>query len=349
MKKGPRKKISEIFDEGMKIFDDVSKSTEATNSSTVQIQVKKAVRLFEDATRLVSIAEIFSSNESIEEVATKNIRYFLLPAFLGTLSLKLCVEDRSNVIQTAEVYFRDFLKRCKSYDIVDIEIREPNENISLDSSKSVRLQSHGTDLADMARERNAKLQRYKEQKDLESQLEDLKRSLCNMSIVDEELERKYYLTLIKNFSNQAVDELNSIEMEKPLLEHMAKVRKDTDGKVKKGKFPPPKPLKPIIITRDEIQKKVFGAGYPSLPTMTVQEFYEKRIRDGDWPDPSKQKPQSLHEMTAMGNPNRVSEEEEAEKEMKVERDDPNLLKEARDRDEFKDDHRRGWGNRMNRS
>lgn len=320
----PERNLSQIFDEGMKIFDDLSKSTEATNSSTVQvsiiskisayyfvdnisdvnklwsvmfvnnevimllnamscfqIQVKKAMRLFEDSTRLVSIAEIFSSNESIDEVATKNIRYFLLPALLGTLSLKLCVADRFNVIQTAEVYFRDFLKRCKSYDIVDIDIQEHNENSSTESFESVRQQSHGTNLAAMARERNAKLQRYKEQKELESQLEVLRRSVCNMSIVDEELERKYYLTLIKNFCSQAVDELNSIEMEKPLLEHMAKVRKDTDDKVKKGKFPPPKPLKPIIITRDEIQKKVFGAGYPSLPTMTVQEFYEKRIRDGE--------------------------------------------------------------------
>lgn len=249
--------------------------------SYFQIQIKKAMRLFEDATRLVSIADIFSSNESIEEVATKNIRFFLLPALLGTLTLKLCVEDRSSVIQTAEVYFRDFLRRCKNYDIIDTEIPEPKENSSLDSSESGRPQPYGTGLAGMARERNAKLQRYREQKDLENQLEDLKRSICNMSIVDEELERKYYLTLIKNFSSQAVDELNSIEMEKPLLEHMAKVKKDTDGKIRKGKFPPPKPLKPIIITRDEIQKKVFGAGYPSLPTLTVQEFYEKRIRDGE--------------------------------------------------------------------
>jgi hypothetical protein len=34
---GCEKKLSEIFAEGMKIFDDVSKSTEATNSSTVQV------------------------------------------------------------------------------------------------------------------------------------------------------------------------------------------------------------------------------------------------------------------------------------------------------------------------
>jgi predicted DNA-binding protein with PD1-like motif len=31
------KKISQIFDDGMKIFEDVSKSSEATNSSIVQV------------------------------------------------------------------------------------------------------------------------------------------------------------------------------------------------------------------------------------------------------------------------------------------------------------------------
>ena len=108
-----------------------------------------------------------------------------------------------------------------------------------------------------------------------------------MSIVDEELERKYYLTLIKNFADQAIDELNSIEMEKPLLEHMAKVRKgdsfgNANDNVKKTKYPSSNLRQPtIIITRDEIQKKVFGAGYPSLPIMTVQEFYEQRRKDGE--------------------------------------------------------------------
>jgi hypothetical protein len=33
------RKLSQIFDEGMTIFDDVSKSTEATNSSTVQVSI----------------------------------------------------------------------------------------------------------------------------------------------------------------------------------------------------------------------------------------------------------------------------------------------------------------------
>lgn len=32
-------------------------------------------------------------------------------------------------------------------------------------------------------------------------------------------------------------------------------------------------MKPMILTRDAAQKEVFGAGYPSLPSMTVNEWY----------------------------------------------------------------------------
>jgi hypothetical protein len=38
------KKTSQIFDEGMKIFEDVSKSSEATNSSAVQVSTIRYVR-----------------------------------------------------------------------------------------------------------------------------------------------------------------------------------------------------------------------------------------------------------------------------------------------------------------
>lgn len=94
---------------------------------------------------------------------------------------------------------------------------------------------------------------------------DLKKNLENEH-ADEDIKRNYFLTMVKLFIYEAIDELNSIDMEKPILEHMANMKKDE--KPKELKRPPP-PLKPIIITRDEVQKAVFGAGYPSLPTMTV--------------------------------------------------------------------------------
>lgn len=107
--------------------------------------------------------------------------------------------------------------------------------------------------------------RFKEQKELKSKLADLKKNMENEH-ADEEIKRNYFLTMVKLFIYEAIDELNSIDMEKPILEHMANLKKDEKPILKR----PPPPLKPVIITRDEVQKAVFGAGYPSLPTMTVR-------------------------------------------------------------------------------
>lgn len=187
--------------------------------------------------------------------------------------------------------------------------------------------------------------------------------------VDEEIKRNYFLTMIKLFIHEAIDELNSIDMEKPILEHIANMKKDDKPQPKR--LPPP-PLKPIIITKDEVQKAVFGAGYPSLPTMTVrkyflpskhktnisntvffiqvQEFYDKRVAEGIFPDPNKKKtgPTSLQEAALAGVSLNDDKETEA-KEKLVEEDDEENIARMRAKDEFKDDHRRGWGNRMNRS
>lgn len=70
-----------------------------------QSNIKKCMRLFEDATRLVSLSDLFSINESYDEVNTNNLKYLLLPFFLGQLSQKLCGGDRNNIVEVSEVYF----------------------------------------------------------------------------------------------------------------------------------------------------------------------------------------------------------------------------------------------------
>ena len=37
-------------------------------------------------------------------------------------------------------------------------------------------------------------------------------------------------------------------------------------------------MKPFILVKSELQKQVFGAGYPSLPTMTLDEFYDQEMK-----------------------------------------------------------------------
>jgi hypothetical protein len=40
------KRVSQIFAEGMKIFDDLSKTSEATNSSTVQVSTRNTMSAY---------------------------------------------------------------------------------------------------------------------------------------------------------------------------------------------------------------------------------------------------------------------------------------------------------------
>ena len=39
-------------------------------------------------------------------------------------------------------------------------------------------------------------------------------------------------------------------------------------------------FRPFILTKDALQKQVFGAGYPSIPTMSIEEFYQQKVEDG---------------------------------------------------------------------
>jgi len=43
--------------------------------------------------------------------------------------------------------------------------------------------------------------------------------------------------------------------------------------------------RPFIITKNDMQKAVFGLGYPGIPTVTVDEFYNQRVHDGTFPSP----------------------------------------------------------------
>ena len=76
--------LSQLFDKGLNIHNDVINSSEETNSHTFQDKVKKGILILEDATRLrlVSILDIFSRNENYSELPTEHLKFFLLPVLL---------------------------------------------------------------------------------------------------------------------------------------------------------------------------------------------------------------------------------------------------------------------------
>lgn len=204
-------------------------------------------------------------------------------------------------------------------------------------------------LTQMAQQRNQKLQKYQQKKELNDQIKQL-RIAMDREHTDEEIKRNFYLKLIKSCIWESQDELCSLEQEFAILQHIDKLREaNPDYKKHAAKRPhQANPLKPIIITKDVMQKAIYGLGYPSLPIFTVQEFYDQRVAEGIFPSDEQVKKNSLQAKVEVDQEAEQAKEDE-EKEIKIENDDALCLEQARNLDDYKDDHRRGYGNRHNRS
>ncbi|XP_050537470.1 immunoglobulin-binding protein 1 [Daktulosphaira vitifoliae] len=329
-------KLSECFDQGLTSYENICESTEPSKESEVQYKIIKCMKMLEYATQLVSAAELYSNNETIEEVPTSDIKYMLLPFMLGSLALKLTNNgNRLNVVKTAEVYFRDYLQRCKDYGLTDVTLPSPyNETDETTTQFSM-------DFTLMARRRAEKIKNYKEQKLMESQLQLLKeQNKCEN--VEEECKRSYIISLLKFNVSKALEEIDSLQAEMRILHYKLK-NEDNLDQIKGSKIKS-KPLTPIIITKNELQKKVFGAGYPSLPTMTVEEFCQQRINDGVWHLPTAENTKCLQQLDEAPKKHESDNEDQLNEEV-----EENERQRLNARDEYKDDHRRGWGNRYNRS
>lgn len=287
---------------------------------------------------------MFSKNESHEEIATDNLKYLMLPYFIGQLTLKLCVVDRLSVVNIAEIYFKDYLKRCEDYELctqASSAITKATEIVAKDEIQR---------LTQMAQQRNQKLQKYQQKKELDDQIKNLKIAM-NKEHIEEEIKRNFYMKLLKACIWQAQDEISSLEQEKEILVHIDKMREENPDYQRPKHAPKTTPLKPIIITKDILQKAIYGLGYPSMPTFTVEEFYNQRVADGIFPTNEQMKESQKNSIqNRTDEDTALMEEKEAEEnELKVELDDEETLERARAKDEFKDDHRRGYGNRYNRS
>ncbi|KAM4020314.1 immunoglobulin-binding protein 1-like isoform 2-T2 [Anomaloglossus baeobatrachus] len=322
-------KLSELLDDGWRVLEEVEDSSQPAGVREVQDKVKRGLWLLEQATRMVSQLQLFSSNEDLDEISSADIRYLLLPALLGALTLKqVDLSHRRQHLEAARSYFLDFLKRCNDYKV---------SSVSLPGQEGAREPVHSTragappNLTAMAMQRQAKIERYKQKKELENRLSGLKAAVKS-GTAEEEQVREYYLLHLQHWVCSALEEVESIDQELP----MVKAREMMKGaEVTRPPRPTRPPMKPFILTRDALQAKVYGAGYPSLPTMTVDDWYEQHRSKGVLPDQG-----------VVSKPT-DEEQEAAEQERKEELDDPDTLQKARNWDDWKDTHPRGYGNRKN--
>ncbi|XP_061541989.1 immunoglobulin-binding protein 1 [Phycodurus eques] len=336
-------KLSDLFDRGWKIFDEVDNTNDPLASNSVQVRVKRAISMLEESSRMAAQLDLFSPNEELEEIATADLKYLLSPALLGALTMKLSGRDkRLEIVQTARAYFMDFLNRCKDYNISRFSLPESVDDSTVpdeatDNARSACVPMPSTsNLVAMAAQRQTKIERYSQKKKLEARLSDVRTSV-ESGRADDETSRDFYLLNVRKWVILCLDEVQSIDQEMEILKSMDQMQLSAPQPAR----PSRPPMKPFILTKDALQAQVFGAGYPSLATMTVDDWYDQHKKHAVLPD------QGVPRRVAVEEDTDAKESEEEGEEKRAEKDEQESLMKARKWDDWKDDHRRGSGNRQN--
>ncbi|CAB4022621.1 Immunoglobulin-binding 1 [Paramuricea clavata] len=155
--------LKEAFQLGFSIFKKIESDVGSGNSKQLQDCICEAIDCFRRAIEMINDLALFSINEDLDEISTADLRYLLVPALLGDLYLKLCSEERIDVVTISKVYLLNYLERCKMYGLLkqDVNPQSSSEATSSSSHKS---------LEELANERQAKITRYKRMKEQEKQI-----------------------------------------------------------------------------------------------------------------------------------------------------------------------------------
>ncbi|XP_073084246.1 immunoglobulin-binding protein 1 isoform X2 [Manis javanica] len=271
-------RLPELFETSTQLLDEVEVATEPSGSRIIQDKVFKGLDLLSKAAEMLSQLDLFSQNEDLEEIPSTDLKYLMVPAIQGALAMKqVNPSKRLDNLQCAREHFLNFLTQCQNYHVAEFKLPKTKNNSaeSNTASSSVAYPS----LVAMASQRQAKIERYKQKKEVEHRLSVLK-SAVESGQADDEHVREYYLLHLRRWIGISFEEIESIDQEIKILKEKDSSKEASTSDSSRQDRPL---MKPFILTRNIDQAKVFGAGYPSLASMTVNDWYDQHQKYGTLP------------------------------------------------------------------
>ncbi|CAL9008849.1 unnamed protein product [Prunus brigantina] len=132
----------------------------ATESGDVEQEVvRKGCKALEKCDEMISKLGLFSTNETKEDISTTNLKYLLVPYYLGELTEKVAQDDRIQILKASQAKLKEFISFCEAMELV------PEEE----------LQTSAPDGPNSLVDRRAlKIARFKRQRAAESKLLEIK-------------------------------------------------------------------------------------------------------------------------------------------------------------------------------
>ncbi|EHH62473.1 hypothetical protein EGM_20812 [Macaca fascicularis] len=233
-------------------------------------------RLLETGKQILDEVEVGTEPAGSRIVQDKCL---LAPAFQGALTVKQAnPSKRLDHLQRAREHFINYLTQCHCYHVAEFELTKAKSNSAENHTANSSMAYPS--LVAMASQRQSKEERYKQKKELEHRLSEVK-SAVESGQADDERVCEYYLLYLQRWIDIILEEIKSIDQEIKILRERDSSREASTSNSSHQEKPP---VKPFILTQNTAQVKAFGAGYPSLATMTVSDWYEQHRKYGELPD-----------------------------------------------------------------
>ncbi|EPR63823.1 TAP42 family protein [Toxoplasma gondii GT1] len=356
--------------DGLEALQDEGKQPSSTSSPlAVRTEtVNKLTLCFKGCARAVEHLSLFSVGEDWDEIATRNLRYLMVPYLLGRLSLECPdLHRRLHALKEAQIFFREFMAGverlgvCRRDDLRSFDSIVDALQQSADSSEAgpagfSSFREPGPQSP--AARRDELVARAKFEKEVDTKIAALLRKRREAARrgrtedgdpvdgIDEEEERAFWASLLSRAAAETVTQMGLILREQPLLS----MRMQDEGQRRGGletsdsRMHPSRAAqssgesarKPWVYTikdrtdlRRLYREKVFTPGH-NLPSMSLAECAAIEME---------------MEVNQIGAAKPKVVEEYSTAQAQAEREEEKELEE-RAWDDWKDDNPKGSGNKM---
>ncbi|XP_009368665.2 PP2A regulatory subunit TAP46-like [Pyrus x bretschneideri] len=198
-----------------------------------QEEVRKGCRALEKCDEMISKLGLFSANETKEDISTTNLKYLMVPYYLGELTEKVAQDDRISILKASQAKLKEFISICEAMELVPKEELEasavdgPNSHVDRRALKIARFKRQ--------RAAESKLLEIKERKERRGR--STKASALSTPIEageedvlddDGEEEREAWFTTISLAVSKTFDLLEMLKKEEEMLVAF-KERQSKDG------------------------------------------------------------------------------------------------------------------------
>ncbi|KAL4859751.1 PP2A regulatory subunit TAP46 [Chlorella vulgaris] len=311
--------------------------------------VQQAAACWTAAATAADALALFSANEDLEDLATADIKYLLIPFYRAEVLSHTHGDDpsvRLAALSSASQHYRTFLHHCRQYGLLSppaaalaaVALRQGQGGSSSSSGPAM----------DAASMRQNKIEKFKREKFIKGRLEELEQRQATEGqgagegSGDEEEQREVWMLQADLAALQAAEGLSSMQQEVDILKHAASIpeeQRERQRQQRQQSGPPPDLLRQLQAAagslggvggkRGVLAGEVFRPSHV-LPTMSIEQFGEVEYR--------RMLEQQQREAATKERQERRQAERGADD---IEEEE---LYRQRAMDEFKDDNPRGWGN-----